>query len=98
MHISKYHLYVGLIFLAAFDTTYFIGIFLIVIFKLVSYFCCVWHYLLYRHISNCHLYVGLLILAALDTTHVTFIFLIIIFMLVSNFLLRLTLLTLHAYF
>ena len=82
MHISNYHLYVGLKFLAAFDTTYFIGIFLIVIFMLVSYFCCVWHYLLYRHISNCHLYVGLLILAAFDTTYFTCIFLIIIFMLV----------------
>ena len=38
LHISNCHLYVGLIFLAAFDTTYFTCIFLIVIFMLVSYF------------------------------------------------------------
>ena len=50
------------------------------------------------NISNYHLYVGLIFLDVFDTSYFTCIFLIVIFMLVSCFLLRLTLLTLHAYF
>ena len=57
MHISNYYLYVGLIFLAAFDTTYFTGIFLIII-------------LCWSH-SNYNLYVGLIFLAVFDTTYFT---------------------------